>query len=453
MSVYLELSAGWGRYFRGKITKGHFMDEQKLQRTLSLWDGVGLAVGSIAGAGILYLPSLTYVLAGRDTLLVWLGGTLLCIPMLFMFTDMVRLVPDGSGIEGFIARGLGTHIAATVPVLFLSIVVLGIPAGVLIAGEYLRDALGGGVVVQLAGALLILAVAMASNIAGAALGARVQQGATWILLVVVIGLCALTAPEARHGFSAIIPEFGQPAVILSSIVVAFWAYAGFENLTFIAGEFKNPRRDFPLAMIAAFVLYGVLAVALTVMIAALIPHNQVSSFSGLFQLAERITPVWLATSIIVVFALVIMQLNTASWLWGMSRLIYASARAGHLPGWFAQLNARGVPLRAITWLGIVFVVITGITAVLPNLLVSVLTIASSVFLFLYLLCLLSYLRITQNLIKRVVYGIFLIFLLTTLASVGVKILYAIGIFLLALVASIVRARRRTRANSIAEGKS
>jgi len=43
--------------------------------------------------------------------------------MLFMFTDMVRLIPDGSGIEGFIARGLGSHIAATVPLLFLSVVV------------------------------------------------------------------------------------------------------------------------------------------------------------------------------------------------------------------------------------------------------------------------------------------------------------------------------------------
>src|SRR5215471_10588323 len=50
------------------------MVDQKLQRTLTLWDGVALAVGSIAGSGILYLPSLTYVLAGHDVLLVWLAG-------------------------------------------------------------------------------------------------------------------------------------------------------------------------------------------------------------------------------------------------------------------------------------------------------------------------------------------------------------------------------------------
>ena len=52
------------------------MVDQKLQRTLTLWDCVALAVGSIAGSGILYLPSLTYVLAGHDVLLVWLAGGL-----------------------------------------------------------------------------------------------------------------------------------------------------------------------------------------------------------------------------------------------------------------------------------------------------------------------------------------------------------------------------------------
>jgi amino acid efflux transporter len=417
------------------------MVHQELRRTLTLWDGMALAIGSIAGSGILYLPSLTYVLAGRDVLFVWLGGTLLCLPMLFMFTDMVRLIPNGSGIEGFIARGLGSYVAATVPLLFLSIVILGIPAGVLVAGEYLRAAIGGGMVVQFAGALAILVAAITTNLVGAGVGARVQRNVSWALLIVVVALCALSYPNTRHGYSAVIPAFGAPGSILSGIVVAFWAYAGFENLTFIAGEFRNPRRDFPLAMIIAFLVYGGLAVALTMIIAALIPWNRVSDFSGLFQLAERITPVWLATGIIVVFALTIMQLNAASWLWGMSRLVYASARTKRLPRWFAHLDSRGLPRRAILLLGIVFVVMTGITAIFPNLLVDVLTVASSVFLFLYLLCLVSYLRVTRSPGKRLIYGALFVFLLATLVSVGLKILYPITVFLLALFASIMRERR------------
>lgn len=160
---------------------------------------MALAIGSIAGSGILYLPSLTYVLAGHDVLFVWLGGTLLCLPMLFMFTDMVRLVPDGSGIEGFIDRGLGSHVAATVPLLFLSIVVLGIPAGALVAGEYLRSAIGGGMVVQVAGAVMILVVAITTNLVGAAVGARVctsRRSSTPLPPLVNRHICCYT-PESQ----------------------------------------------------------------------------------------------------------------------------------------------------------------------------------------------------------------------------------------------------------------
>ena len=374
------------------------MGQQALRRTLTLWDGMALAVGSIS---------------------------------------------DGSGMEGFIARGLGLHIAATVPPLFLSVVVLGIPAGVLVAGEYLRSSIGGGRVVQVVGALAILVVATTTNLVGAAVGARVQRMVSWALLLVVVALCVLTSPQIDHGYRAVLPTVSAPGPLLSGMVVAFWAYVGFENLTFIAGEFRNPRRDFPLAMIAAFLVYGGLAVALTVLIAALIPRQQVSALSGLFQLAERLTPAWLATGIMVAFALAIMQLNAASWLWGMSRLMYASARTKRLPAFFAHLDRRDLPRRAILVLGIAFVAMTGMTALFPNLLVSVLTIASSVFLFLYLLCLLSYLRVTRSAGKRLVYGVFFLFLLATLLSVGLKILYPMAVFLLALCASIMRERRLT----------
>ncbi len=421
-------------------------ERRELKRALTLRDGVALAIGSIAGSGILFLPSLTYALAGRDVLLVWLGGTLLCLPLLFMFTAMVRLVPDGSGLEGFIARGLGPHVAATVPALFLSLVVLGLPAGALVAGAYLRAAVDGGTAVQLAGALAVLAVALATNLAGASTGARVGRGATWALLAVALALCALTYPQARHGYGAVAPVFGPPGPILSGIVVAFWAYAGFENLTFIAGEFRDPQRDFPRAMVVAFLAYGGLAVALTATVAALVPRDRVDAVAGLFQLAQRVRPAWLARGVIVAFALALMGLNATSWLWGMSRLVYASARAGRLPGWFAHLDGRDLPARAIATLGVAFVLVTVVAAAVPGLLVGVLTVASSVFLFLYLLCVVSYLRVERGRGKRLAYGVFLVVLLALLASVGAKVFYPAVVFLVALLASVLRERRHRLAS-------
>jgi hypothetical protein len=69
-------------------------------------------------------------------------------------------------------------------------------------------------------------------------------------------------------------------------------------------------------------------------------------------------------------------------------------------------------------------------------------VASSVFLFLYLLCLVSYLRVTRSYGKRLVYGALFVCLLATLVSVGLKVLYSVVVFLLAFLASVIRQRRQ-----------
>ncbi len=69
--------------------------------------------------------------------------------------------------------------------------------------------------------------------------------------------------------------------------------------------------------------------------------------------------------------------------------------------------------------------------------------ASSVFIFIYLLCLASYVRLTRSAGKRLVYGVFFLFLLATLLSVGLKILYPLAVFLIAWCTSIMRERRLT----------
>ena len=128
-------------------------------------------------------------------------------------------------------------------------------------------------------------------------------------------------------------------------------------------------------------------------------------------------------------------------LWGMSRLIYSSGRAGRMPRWFVELDGRDLPRRAIGALATTFVVLTVIGAIVPGLVVGAITLASSVFMFLYLLCLASYWRIERGFGKRLLCGGLAIFLLATLASVGLKILYPFLIFIVAILVSIIRGRR------------
>src|ERR687894_1239051 len=105
-----------------------------LARTLGLGGGIALAIGSVAGSGIVFLPSVTYDIAGADALLVWAAAAALCAPLLLVFGEMVREAPESSGLEGFVARGLGARAAACVPFLFLVAFYPAMAAASLVAG-------------------------------------------------------------------------------------------------------------------------------------------------------------------------------------------------------------------------------------------------------------------------------------------------------------------------------
>jgi amino acid efflux transporter len=55
------------------------------------------------------------------------------------------------------------------------------------------------------------------------------------------------------------PDVHWPDILLPGVVLAFWAFSGFENLTFLSREFRRPERDYlPVSAIAlAFTAHAV----------------------------------------------------------------------------------------------------------------------------------------------------------------------------------------------------
>src|SRR5262249_53593425 len=97
---------------------------------------IPVAVASIAGSGILFLPSAVVATAGPDCLVVWVVAIAMCVPMLLMFDDVVRAHPDSDGIEAFVRAGLGNRVARAVPFLFAAIVAVGLPGGAMVVGHF-----------------------------------------------------------------------------------------------------------------------------------------------------------------------------------------------------------------------------------------------------------------------------------------------------------------------------
>jgi len=405
-----------------------------LKRQLTLKDGISLAFGSVIGSGILFLPSLTYSISGAYTLWVWIITMAICIPLTFIFSDMVKHIPSESGIEGFISAGLGKHIGAAVPLIFLGTVSLGMPSSALIVGEYVKNLTGGGVEMQLITAFLIIFTGALTNLFGIKVGANIQLAITFLIVIISVSLLMLAKPT----------EFGQGSLLISSslitaslpaILVAFWAFAGFENLTFIAGEFKNPSRDIKVSMLIALFLSGLLYLLLSESCASHISQAKINPIAGLYQLSENAPSKHITTFIITIFAILAVQINFNSWIWGISRLIYSSAKSQKLPSYFSAINNKHIPARAVYLLAVIFSLVLIFSVFFPNFLKSMLVVVSTNFVFIYLMCMASYISLRKRSLLKFVAILLAIFFVTLLASSKWLVLYPLLLLVVGVVLS------------------
>lgn len=396
-----------------------------MQRELTLKDGIALAIGSIIGSGILFLPSLTAEISGIHTSSVWILTTVLCVPLLFIFADMVKDVQAGSGVEGFVSLGLGKNIGAAIPILFLGTISFGMPSSAIIVGEYVKTLFQSGHSAVTLVAFALVLIGTITNLIGIKIASSFQLLIALVTLVMGASVYFVVQPEIPWHDSLSISNITNLDVIIPGVLIAFWAYAGFENMTFIAAEFKNPKRDFQLSMIIALLVCGLLYWILSLSYYAVAVPGQEATFSGLLQIAQFSNHHRVLNVIITLFAFLAVQINFNSWIWGISRLVYSSAKQGKLPQYLGTLNNKQIPARAVLLLAMIFTGVLILSIYFVNFLDFIVPIVSTNFIFIYLLCLLSYIRFKKiGLLRNIAIVLFLL-LLPVIISAGWAILYPI----------------------------
>jgi len=106
-------------------------------------------------------------------------------------------------------------------------------------------------------AMAVIVVLGGINYLGVKVGGRVQVGVTilkvaLIAAIVVIGLGSARGSAAH--FSSTIPAIGGAAGFFAALVGALWAYDGWNNVSMVSSEIRNPQRSLPRALIAGTAL-------------------------------------------------------------------------------------------------------------------------------------------------------------------------------------------------------
>lgn len=317
---------------------------------LGLFRATGIYVGAILGSGVLVLPAIAAQVAGPASILAWGLLLVFCTPVAFSFAEMSRQQPDAGGIATFVTRAFGHRASAVAGYLFYFAIPFGAPATAVIGGEYIAHAMGGGRETALIAAGLILAAGFLSN----AVGIRVSSKLQLLLMALLVALLAFAVvvagpyarvenfePFAPHGYWAV----GGAASLL------FFCFAGWEAVTHLAGEFRNPERDLKRATWLTLVVVGVLYIGLVAAcVAVLGPALAGSSVPVAELLAKGLGPAAAPVTAVAAAVLTFGPLNT--FVAGASKLGARLASDGVLPRALARGAGPGeVPSVSLGVLG------------------------------------------------------------------------------------------------------
>ena len=319
---------------------------------------MAIYVSSVLGAGILVIPGLAARTAGAGSLLAWILVSLASYPFAFTFSRLSARNPTSGGIYAFASEAFGRGVSSMTAWLFVAWVGLGAPAITLAAGTYLAYAfpISGPEVYAVAAGILLLAYGI--NLRGIRLSGRVQiVVVTLMVAIMALGVAASSVEIRASNFAPLFPDGVVSVGVASALIV--WSYLGYENVSNIAEEFKDPKRDFGRSVTISVILISALymAVAFTV-----VGTGAYRSGGGVTPFADMMSRIFGSYGGVAVslFAVLIIFSTVNAYTAGMGRVVYAAASDGNLPRFLARVNPRtGVPQRAlVALLAIIMVSLT-----------------------------------------------------------------------------------------------
>ena len=228
----------------------------RLQRQLGLWSAMAVLVGSTIGSGIFRVPS---TIAGEvgtvgAMAMLWVLGALIALFGALTLAELAALFPRSGGIYVFLREAYGPLPAFLFGWTELLVIRPSALGGIAVLfAEYVRTFVPiteGQVKVVAMAAIVTLATA---NIVSVKFGALIQNASTAAKAATLVGLAVTAFAVGDYaGGSFAQPILWQP---LSwggfgiALVAVMWAYDGWADLTFMAGEVRDPERTLPRALL------------------------------------------------------------------------------------------------------------------------------------------------------------------------------------------------------------
>jgi amino acid transporter len=237
-------------------------------KSMSVGGAMVLGIGSMIGAGIFALLGEAGAVAGSAVWISFLIGGVVASLLAYVTVKFGVRYPSSGGLLTYLIEGFGlgrvTGIASWLAYIAAMIIVCSMVA--VAFGSYATSLFVGNDAASWWDNVFTTALVVgmtAVNLVGATFVARAQQVIVFAVLASFAIFVVVTVPDIDLDLLAF-DTYPSASKIIASVALTFFAYLGFNVITFTAGDLADPARDLPRAEYGALVITSLVYVLIAI---------------------------------------------------------------------------------------------------------------------------------------------------------------------------------------------
>ncbi|VFQ85457.1 unnamed protein product [Cuscuta campestris] len=335
--------------------------QNEMKRTLSWWDLIWFGMGAVIGAGIFVLTGLeAREGAGPAVVLSYAVSGLSTLLSVFCYTEFAVEIPVAGGSFAYLRVELGDFVAfIAAGNILLEYVISGAavarswtsylatlfnrdPQSLLIRADALAEGYNRLDPIAVVVCFVICIIAILSTKGSS----RLNYIASFVHMIVIVFIIVVGLVKSNpDNFARPFMPFG-PRGVFKAAAVLYFAYVGFDAVSTMAEETKNPAKDIPIGLVGSMVITTTIYCLLAVTLCMMQKYDTIDA-NAPFSIAFKNVG-WSWAQYIVAFgALKGMTSVLLVGAVGQARYLTHIARTHMMPPWFSHVDSKtGTPINA-----------------------------------------------------------------------------------------------------------
>ena len=330
----------------------------ELKRDLGVWGAASIGIGAIIGTGIFVLLGVAAGLAGPAVIFSFIIAGVTALLTGLSSAELSSFITEEGGSYIYTTKAFGKFPGFVIGWIKSFDYIVGSSAVSIGFASYFTYFLHippiQSTIITIATVwpiiLMMLNLKGMKEASGANLGLVVLK-VTALVLFIIVGAFHLFYNPNMSNYQPFFPNGIKG--MLSGAAIIFFAFIGFNTVTMVAEEVKEPQKNVPKAVLISFAVCTILYIGVSLVAVGLVNWQILGHSTAPVELAltQATNNFWLL-EFVAISALFATTSVILSSIIGGSRALFSMSRQEVLPGIFSRISKNGIPYFTVIISGI-----------------------------------------------------------------------------------------------------